>query len=207
MKSLSAASIWLPVIQNSVTFFGSARLREGNPHYDMARRLAARIASELGYAVMTGGGPGIMEAGNRGAKEAGGDSVGLSIELPNEQGTNQYVTDVEEFHYFFSRKVSMTFSAEAYLYFAGGFGTLDEFFEILTLVQTKKIEPVPIILVGKDFWQGLIEYAQNTLLPAGTISESDLDLITVTDDEEEILSIIKNAPIREHNEFSGNATS
>jgi len=187
-------------IQRSVTCFGSARLPEDNEHYKQAQSIAYRIAKELDYAVITGGGPGIMEAANRGAYEAGGRSVGMTIHLPFEQVTSKYVKDELQFYFFFTRKVSMTFSAEAYLYFPGGFGTMDELFEILTLVQTKKIGKVPIILVGEDYWRPLDEFIKKTLLETHqTISPEDLDLYTITDDEDKILEIVKNAPIRNEN--------
>jgi len=180
--------------------FGSARLPEDNEHYKQAQRIAYRIAKELDYAIITGGGPGIMEAANRGAYEAGGRSVGMTIHLPFEQTTSKYVKDELQFYFFFTRKVSMTFSAEAYLYFPGGFGTMDELFEILTLVQTEKIEKVPIILVGEDYWRPLDEFIKKTLLETHeTISPEDLNLYTITDDEDKILEIVKNAPLRNEN--------
>ncbi len=182
----------------SVTVFGSARTLEHEYDYKMARELGYRVAKELGYTVLTGGGPGIMEAANRGAFEAGGRSFGLTIKLPMEQTTNPYLTDHLDFYYFFSRKVSMTFAAEAYVYFPGGFGTLDELFEILTLVQTEKIEKLPIILIGKDYWQDLDKYIKDHLLGGDfeMIDKADLELYTITDDLDEALEIIKNAPIR-----------
>ena len=180
----------------SVTFFGSARLPEDSAYYKKAQGLAERIVKELGYSVLSGGGPGIMEASNRGAKDAGGHSLGLTIQLPHGQVTNPFVTDSIDFKYFFSRKVCLSFAAEAYLFFPGGFGTMDEFFEILTLVQTHKIEPVPIILVGKDFWRPLHDFIINTLLSKGTISPEDIGLYRLTDDEDEILRTIAEAPVR-----------
>lgn len=180
----------------SVTFFGSARTKEGEPPYEKARALAGRIVSKLHYSVITGGGPGIMEAANRGAFEAGGNSLGLTINLPNEQQTNRYLTDEENFHYFFSRKVCLSFSAEAYIFFPGGFGTLDEFLEILTLVQTKKIPQAPIILFGLSYWTPLEKFFREVLLSEKKIEEGDLDLYTITEDENQILEIIKKAPIR-----------
>lgn len=180
----------------SVTFFGSARIDETNPHYVQARALAKRIGIELGYAIVSGGGPGIMEAGNRGAAEAGVDSLGFTIKLPMEQITNPYVRTQSEFNYFFNRKVCMTFAAEAYIYFAGGFGTLDEFFEILTLVQTGKIERVPIILVGADFWHKILDPILETMLVEGTINELDMGLFVITDDDDAIIDMVRNAPIR-----------
>jgi uncharacterized protein (TIGR00730 family) len=180
----------------SVTIFGSARTLPDEKDYIVARKLGYRIADELGYAVITGGGPGIMEAGNRGAKEAGGKSMGMTIKLPMEQVTNPYLTDHMDFKYFFSRKVTMSFSAEAYVYFPGGFGTLDEFFEILTLVQTNKIEPTPIILFGKKYWKGVDKLIKKFLLSAEKIDADDVNLYTITDSIDEALEIIKNAPVR-----------
>lgn len=186
----------------SVTFFGSARFSEDHPYYKKARRMAKRI-SDAGFAIVTGGGPGIMEAANRGATDGCGEgcgnnySLGICIKLPREQITNSYVTNGLEFKYFFSRKVILTFSAEAYIYFPGGFGTIDEFFEILTLIQTNKIERVPIILVGDDYWKPLDAFIRKTLYENyTTISEKDMELYTVTEDEDKILEIIKNAPLR-----------
>ncbi len=181
----------------SVTFWGSARLPVDNEHYQKALRLSRRLAGELNCMVTTGGGPGIMEAGNRGAYELGKPSLGLTINLPAEQFTNQYVTEEIPFYFFFTRKVLMAYSAEAYLYFPGGYGTLDELFEILTLVQTKKLSKMPIILVGTEFWKPLDEFIKKTLLlDSETISEEDLALYTITDDEDLIVDIVKNAPMR-----------
>lgn len=180
----------------SVTFFGSARTEENEHYYEKARTLAGKIVKELHYSVTTGGGPGIMEAANRGAYEAGGNSLGLTIDLPREQLTNKYLTDREDFHYFFSRKVCLSFSAEAYVFFPGGFGTLDEFLEILTLVQTNKIPKAPIILVGAQFWNPAEQFFREVLIKDKMITEEDLSLYTITDNEDEILKIIKSAPIR-----------
>lgn len=180
----------------SVTIFGSARTLPKEKDYQMARELGRKISEELGYTVVTGGGPGIMEAGNRGAQEAGGNSMGMTIKLPMEQVTNPYLTGHMDFKYFFSRKVCMSFSAEAYVYFPGGFGTLDEFFEILTLVQTNKIEPTPIILVGKKYWKGVDKMIKKFLLKGEKIDPQDIDLYTITDDLDEVIEIIKKAPVR-----------
>jgi uncharacterized protein (TIGR00730 family) len=183
--------------EKSITFWGSARTPEGSEYYEKARRLGKRIG-ELGYTVVTGGGPGIMEGGNRGAFEAGAQSIGATIDLPFEQYTNPYVTEEIPFYYFFSRKVILGFSAEAYLYFPGGFGTFDEFFEMLTLIQTKKIPALPIILVGKDFWQPFVDVIKKQMLDTfDTISPEDMDLFQVLDDEDDIVEIIKNAPQRD----------
>lgn len=182
----------------SVTFFGSARFDENNPYYEKARDLASQVA-DLGYAVITGGGPGIMEGANRGASQSQeGASLGFNIELPQEQILNEYVEDNINFYYFFTRKVALTFSAEAFVYFPGGFGTLDEFFEILTLIQTKKIAKVPIICVGEGYWRKVDDLIQETLLQKfETINEEDTSLYTITKDDDEILEIIKAAPLRE----------
>lgn len=184
----------------SVTFFGSARLKPDNEYYKFAQKLAG-MACKAEYCVITGGGPGIMEAGNRGTFETCGRGTGFNIELPFEQVINPYVTHGVDFHYFFTRKVSMTFSGEAYIYFPGGFGTLDELFEILTLIQTKKIPKVPVILVGKKFFGPLIKYFEKVLLEENkTISKSDLNLYKLFDtsdkDAEDILKIIKKAKLR-----------
>ena len=146
--------------------------------------------------VVTGGGPGIMEAANKGAFEAKGKSLGLTIKLPQEQTTNPYITNEVSFNYFFSRKVCLSFSAEAYLFFPGGFGTLDELFEILTLVQTRKIEKVPIILVGNDYWTALDAFIKEHLLSKEMIDSEDITLYSISENEDEIIEIIRNAPVR-----------
>lgn len=184
--------------EKSVTFYGSARFKEDNPYYKQIQSLAYRISKELGYAIVTGGGPGAMEAANRGAKEAGGPSLGLAIDLPMEQEVNPYVTDSIPFYFFFARKVVLSYAAEAYVFCPGGFGTLDEFFEIITLVQTKKIPQLPIILLGKAFWSKLEVFIEETLAnEAETIDKSDTSLYMITDDEDVILEAIKKAPVRE----------
>jgi uncharacterized protein (TIGR00730 family) len=182
--------------KKSVTFFGSARLPETNEHYQRARRIATNL-SKLGYSIVTGGGPGIMEAANRGAFEAEGASLGLNIKLPHEQVRNPYVTDVVEFYYFFIRKVMLSFSAEAYLFFPGGFGTMDEFFEIITLIQTKKIEPVPIFLVGNEFWGATKQLLIDQMLTNKTIDKEDLELFVITEDEDLIIDTVKKAQLRD----------
>lgn len=180
----------------SVTFFGSARLGSTDRYYKKAERIASMLA-DVGYSVVTGGGPGIMEAANKGSFNNNGQSLGLTIELPTEQNVNPYVTAHVPFYYFFTRKVCLTFSAEAYCYFPGGFGTLDEFFEILTLVQTNKIVRVPIILVGSEFWNSVDELIRNHLYEEfKTVSKEDSDLYYIMDDEEEIVDLIKNVPVR-----------
>ena len=188
---------FLETFPKSVSFFGSARLKENDPSYKQARKLASKIVKELNYAIVTGGGPGIMEAGGRGARDADGRSLGLTIRLPMEQQSNPYLTDTLDFYYFFSRKVILSYSAEAYLFFPGGYGTLDEFFEIITLIQTNKIEKVPIVLVGKKFWKPIDKFIRKSLCKKyKTISQKDLDLYTVTDDEDKIIEIIRSAPDR-----------
>ncbi len=188
---------FLAHIQKSVTFFGSARLSEGHPYYQTARELGRRLA-ERDFTIVTGGGPGIMQAANQGACDAQGDSVGLNIQLPMEQRTNPYVRRSMSFHYFFSRKVMLDFSAEAYVFFPGGYGTLDEFFELLTLVQTGKCEGcMPIILMGRDFWEPLARWLEQELLNRlGLIAPGDLDIFTLTDDIDEAVRLIE-AGVRE----------
>lgn len=182
----------------SVSILGSARFKEDHPYYKKARSLAYKIVKETGYAVVTGGGPGIMEAANRGAFEAEGTSIGFTIKLPAEQSTNKYVTDSVEFEYFFSRKTLLFFAAETYIYFPGGFGTLDELLEVLTLIQTGKITKTPVVLVGKEFWTPFLElFKQKLDIEEHTINPEDMDLFKVVDNEDEIIEIIKNAPYRE----------
>ena len=180
----------------SVTFFGGNQLREDSPYYESARTLASRLVKELGYSIISGGGPGIMEAANRGAFEAGGSSLGLLIKLPEGQVTNKYLTGEFSLYYFFVRKVCLSFSAEAFIFYPGGFGTLDEFFEILTLTQTKKVGGVPIICVGSEYWNNLKEFMKKDLLGRGTINEYDLDLFHIIDDHDEIINIIKNVSVQ-----------
>ena len=185
---------------NSVTFYGSARFKEGDEFYEKARRLAFRIAKELDFAVATGGGPGIMEGGNRGAFEAGGKSIGLSIKLPMEQHDNPYTTDQIPFYFFFTRKLSMKFSPRVCIFFPGGFGTFDEFFEIVTLVQTHKIKGLPIVLYGTKFWNPFLELWQKQLVETfHTVNDTEMKLFTVTDDDDMVLDIIKNSPLRTDN--------
>lgn len=183
-------------VERSVTFWGSARTHPKEADYIKAKRIAARIAKELGYSIVTGGGPGIMAAANCGSYDAGGRSVGLTIKLPAEQKTNLCLTDHMSFRYFFARKVCLAFAAEAYLFFPGGFGTMDELFEILTLVQTHKMEKVPVILVGTKYWKKLDKFIKSTLLKGEKIDPEDIDLYTITDDEDKIIRLIRDAPLR-----------
>jgi uncharacterized protein (TIGR00730 family) len=173
----------------AVTIFGSARLPPNNPHYQMALNIGKMLAKE-NLAVVTGGGPGIMEAANRGAAEGKGRSVGLNIELPFEQKGNKYANVPVNFHYFFSRKVCFVKYSIAFIYMPGGYGTLDEFFEVLTLVQTRRIPRYPIILIGEEFWSGLLRWVKNTLGREGLIGPGDMELITVTDDPQKAVDII-----------------
>lgn len=181
----------MSVIGPCVSIFGSARVREGNHYYDLAVKIAKKIA-EAGYGVITGGGPGIMEAGNKGANLAGGTSVGLNIDLPFEQHDNPYIDEDKslDFDYFFVRKVMFVKYSQGFVVMPGGFGTLDELFEAITLIQTHKIHTFPIILVGTDFWKGLLDWIKNTMLEAGNISSRDLDLIQLVDTEDEVVEII-----------------
>jgi uncharacterized protein (TIGR00730 family) len=174
-----------------VSIFGSARIKPGTKYYEMAVK-TAELISENDFGVITGGGPGIMEAGNLGAHNAGGKSVGLGIELPFEQGVNDYVhADFEiNFKYFFVRKVMFVKYAQGFIVFPGGFGTLDEVFECLTLIQTQKIEKIPIVLVGTEYWGGLIDWVKKHLRDEGLISNEDINLIHLTDDHEEAVRIV-----------------
>lgn len=169
----------------AVTMYGSARTDPSHADYQAAEALAERLANE-GFSIITGGGPGIMEAANVGAYKAGGESVGFNIDLPFEQKLNPYVTQSLDFSYFFSRKVMLAFASEAYVYFPGGFGTLDEFMEMVTLIQTKKIKRIPIILYGRSYWEPLLQWFEQALLHEhGTISKEDLELFVLVDSVDE----------------------
>lgn len=174
-----------------VSIFGSARMRPGDPYYELGVAIAKKI-SEAGYGVITGGGPGIMEAGNKGANLAGGTSVGLNIDLPFEQHDNPYIDDDKslDFDYFFVRKVMFVKYSQGFVVMPGGFGTLDELFEAITLIQTNKILKFPIILVGTEFWNGLWDWIRGTMVEEGTISPEDMDLVKLVDTEEEVVQII-----------------
>lgn len=174
-----------------VTIFGSARTEPENKYYKLATRIGKTL-SEHGYGIITGGGPGIMEAGNKGAQQGAAPSVGLNIDLPFEATSNPYIDGDKnlEFDYFFVRKVMFVKYSQAFVVMPGGMGTLDELFEAITLIQTKKIDKFPIILVGSTFWNSLLDWMTNTLLNEGTISEEDIELISVVDKPDEVLSII-----------------
>jgi uncharacterized protein (TIGR00730 family) len=181
----------------SVTFYGSTRLTEGTEYYERVRNLSYRISKELDFAILSGGGPGIMEASNRGAKEAGGKSIGLTIKLPREQDTNIYVTEEIPFKFFFTRQNTMSYSTEVCIFCPGGYGTLSELFDILTLKQTNKIGQIPVILYCSEFWSGIEEALKKVLLEKfGTIEEKDLGLYKIIDNEDEIIEIVKNSKLR-----------
>ncbi len=173
----------------AVTIFGSARTQEGDPMYRAAVE-TARLLAQAGLGIITGGGPGIMDAANLGAKLGGGVSVGLNIELPFEQHINAHVDIAINFHYFFVRKVMFVKYAQAFVIFPGGFGTMDEMFESLTLIQTGKICNFPVILFGTEYWQGLLAWLRETMLPGGKIAAADLDLVQVTDSPEQVRDVI-----------------
>jgi uncharacterized protein (TIGR00730 family) len=180
----------------AASFFGSARTPADHPEYRLARE-TARLVGDAGMAIITGGGPGSMEAANRGARDAGALSIGLNIELPFEQGLNPYCDIGLEFHYFFTRKVMFVRYASGFVVFPGGFGTLDETFEALTLIQTGKIRYFPVVLVGSDYWGGLVTWLRERMLPEGKISPPDADLLCVTDDPIEVRDRLMSAAHRQ----------
>jgi uncharacterized protein (TIGR00730 family) len=183
-------------VEDGVSVFGSARIGEGHPWYELCRETAACLAGH-GFAVITGGGPGLMEAANRGAAEAGGLSVGLNIELPMEQEPNAYANRAIRFHYFFARKLMFVRYARAFVIFPGGFGTLDELFESLTLIQTHRIRHFPAILVGSEFWRPLLSWIDDSLEDHGLISPSDKELLLVADRPEEVCDHVRRASERQ----------
>ncbi|HOP47843.1 MAG TPA: TIGR00730 family Rossman fold protein [Desulfobacteraceae bacterium] len=184
----------LPEVYPAVSIFGSARTKPNSADYKMAEK-AARLLVENGFNIISGGGPGIMEAANKGAAEAGGKSVGLHIHLPNEQQPNEFANIRLDFKYFFIRKVMFVKYAVAYLIMPGGFGTLDELFEALTLIQTKRIRSFPVVLINSKFWKGLLDWAKETLIKEKTISEADFDIFNIVDTPEEAVNIIKRTVI------------
>ncbi|MBX4190112.1 TIGR00730 family Rossman fold protein [Candidatus Parcubacteria bacterium] len=189
---------FLASFQKTITFFGSARFQPGDKWYEEARTLGKMLVGE-GFGIVTGGGPGIMQAGNQGASEANGQSIGLNIKLPVEQRINPYVKESAAFHYFFVRKLMMSYAARAYVFFPGGLGTLDEVFEILTLIQTKKIsQQIPVVLVGKEFWSPIHNWLTESIFKQlHAIDEQDLSLYTIVDTAQEAYEIVKNAPPRD----------
>ncbi len=188
---------FLADFKKTITFFGSARFQPGDKWYEEAKKLGSMLAKE-GFGIVTGGGPGIMQAGNEGAAAAGGDSIGLNIKLPAEQRINPFVKESSAFHYFFVRKLMLSYAARAYVFFPGGLGTLDEAFEILTLIQTKKIsDKIPVVLVGKEFWSPIHQWISEQLYTQlKAIDEADMKMYTIVDSAEEAFEIVKNAPER-----------
>jgi len=178
----------------AVSIFGSARTRPGDPMYEAATETARQLA-ERGLTIITGGGPGIMEAGNKGARQGNGVSIGLGIELPFEQGVNQYVDIPINFHYFFARKTMFVKYAQAFVIFPGGFGTMDELFESLTLIQTGKIHNFPVVLFGSDYWHGLLNWLRTTMLTDGKITAADLDLLVLSDSAQETCDLVMQGMI------------
>jgi uncharacterized protein (TIGR00730 family) len=185
---------FLAELEDSVSIFGSARTQPDNPYYQKARELASRLGGE-GFSIITGGGPGIMEAANEGAKAAKVDSIGLNIQLPEEQRVNPFVTKSIAFEHFYTRKVMLSFSSRAYVFFPGGYGTLDEMFEMVTLIQTDKlVDDVPVILFGSDYWQPLCDFLEKIVLNKfQAISPEDMDIWTLTDDIDEAVGIVKKS--------------
>lgn len=183
----------------AVTIFGSARAKLEEENYKKAEQLAFMLAKD-GFSIITGGGPGIMEAANKGASEAGGRSIGINIILDKQQRINKYVNEAQAFYYFFSRKVMLAFASQAYVFFPGGFGTLDEFFELTTLVQTGKIKPVPIILVSKHFWKPILDVIKKDLyIGHGTINKDDMDIYILVETSQEACNLIKEFIGNNHN--------
>ena len=185
----------LAAVGRAVSIFGSARTPPDHPHYAQARDLARRLGEE-GFAILTGGGPGIMEAANRGARDAGAASIGLGIDLPEEQGMNEWVGLPLNFHYFFTRKVMFVRYASAFVVCPGGFGTLDEMFEAATLRQTEKIRHFPIVLYGSDYWRGLTDWLRDPMQAEGMVSPGDVDLLELTDDPDRVLELVRDVEHR-----------
>lgn len=192
----------MPNFLPSVTIFGSARVEEGNKYYEAARDLAFKL-SKKGFSIVTGGGPGIMEAANRGAFEAGGNSVGLNIKLPKEQKPNKYLTEILNFNYFFARKVMLVKYATAFVLFPGGFGTLDELTETLTLIQTKKLKPFPVILYGNEYWNGFVQWLNDVVVKDGYIDKEDVKLFKQMDNIDEIVDYINQWYIKNSTKLIG----
>lgn len=181
----------LAQVGKAVTIFGSARMPSDDPYYEKARE-TTRLLAEAGYAIITGAGPGIMEAANRGAQDGSGLSIGLNIEIPTEQKANPYVEKLLSFRYFFCRKVMFVKYAHAFIIFPGGFGTVDEFFESITLIQTQRASRFPVILVGADYWKGLIHWMKETMLKTKKVAESDLDIFQLIDEPKKIVKVVKD---------------
>jgi len=182
----------LSEVSNGITFFGGTKVKKDSKYYNAARKLAFKLAKD-GYSIITGAGPGIMEAANRGAKEAGGESIGLNIEIPLQQKPNPHITKALYFRYFFVRKVMFAKYAKAVMVFPGGFGTLDEFAEFITLIQTEKVVPFPIIVFGKSYWKGLIDWMNKSMLKSKLISKENINIFKMTDSIDEAVTIIKSS--------------
>jgi uncharacterized protein (TIGR00730 family) len=178
-------------VGKAVSIFGSARLKPDNKYYKLTEEIAYLLAKEK-YAIITGSGPGLMEAANKGARRAKGHSIGLNIEIPTEQKSNPYVDTLLNFHYFFVRKVMFVKYAKAFVIMPGGYGTMDEFFEAINLIQTLRIPRFPVVVFGSDYWNGLIDWLKTTMVKEGCISKSDLDIFTVADKPEDVVKIIRN---------------
>ncbi|HLD21914.1 MAG TPA: TIGR00730 family Rossman fold protein [Patescibacteria group bacterium] len=190
---------FLSKLTADITIFGSARIRPGSKYYHLAEEIC-RLLAKKGFSIVTGGGPGIMEAANKGAYEAGGESIGINIQLPFEQRINDYVHHGMGFHFFFTRKVMLTSPAQAFIAFPGGYGTMNEIFEVLTLIQTHKMQPVPIILVGKEFWGGLYTFIKEQMLDENkAINAKDLELFTIVDSAKEVMEVIKKNVVAHDN--------
>jgi len=190
----------LSAIGPAVTVYGSARLKENDPLYGEIAEITRRLA-EVGFTIITGGGPGAMEAANRGAFEIGGTSIGLNIDLPFEQTLNAFTTQSITFHHFFARKVMLVKYATAFVIMPGGWGTLDELSEVITLIQTQKIKPFPVILYQSDYWEGFLNWMEKTVLARGSISPEDMELIRVCDDPDNVVEIVQSWYLR--NELVG----
>jgi uncharacterized protein (TIGR00730 family) len=190
----------------AISVFGSARTAQDDPAYTLAERIGAELVA-AGFAVITGGGPGVMEAANKGAREAGGVSVGLGIELPFESGLNGYVDVGLNFRYFFARKTMFVKYAQGFIVLPGGFGTFDELFEALTLVQTEKVTSFPIVLMGTAYWSGLVDWIRGTVVADGKVSETDLDMFQVTDDVDEAIAVMVAARMRRDSPAPGGGES
>jgi len=180
----------LSEIGKAVSIFGSSRIKPGNQYYQLTEKIAYLLAKE-GYAIITGSGPGVMEAANKGARRAGGHSVGLNIQIPSEQKPNKYVDTLLDFRYFFVRKVMFVKYAKAFVIMPGGYGTLDEFTEAINLIQTERIPKFPVILFGREYWNGMLEWLRNTVLKDGNISKEELGIFTVVDEPKEVVTAIK----------------
>ncbi|MCU0666444.1 MAG: TIGR00730 family Rossman fold protein [Candidatus Omnitrophica bacterium] len=181
----------LSKVENAVSVFGGSRIQRGSKYYDLAEETSFQLA-KAGYAVITGSGPGIMEAGNKGARRAKGHSIGLNIQIPMEQKPNRYVDTLLNFHYFFVRKVMFVKYAKAFVIMPGGFGTLDELFESLNLIQTSRIGHFPVILMGKEYWKGMIEWLHATVEKHGAIAKGDMNILKIEDDPKKVVGIIKS---------------